>query len=84
MAVGHLLLQSLSADPAIFQLRLPVYVFFLLLKIEFVQAPEYRQPIKTFRLKYIFPASKTIRTAKCADEINLTWKFGTTNLRKLA
>jgi NifU-like protein involved in Fe-S cluster formation len=63
---------------------MPAYIFFLLFKIDFAKGPEYRQQIKTFRLKYIFSASKTIRTAKCGDEINLTWNFGTTNLRKLA
>jgi hypothetical protein len=72
---------------------MPAYNYFLLFKIDFAKGMEYRQQItcacgtgagKTFRLKYVFPAGKIIRTAKCGDEINLTWNFGTTNLCKLA
>jgi len=46
--------------------------FFLPFKIDFVKGMEYRQQIKTFQLKYIFPGGKIIRTAKGGDEINLT------------
>jgi len=37
---------------------------FLLFKIDFAGEAEYRQQIKTFRLKYIFLAGKIIRTAR--------------------
>ena len=62
MAVGHLLLQSFWANEAIFQLMMLAYN--LLFKMDFVRETEYRQQIKTFRLKYIFLAGKIIRTAR--------------------
>jgi hypothetical protein len=40
------------------------YDLFLLFKIDFVSKTEYRQQIKTFRLKYVFLAGKIIRTAR--------------------
>ena len=64
MAVGHLLLQSFWANEAIFQLMMLAYNLFLLFKMEFAGETEYRQQIKTFRLKYIFLAGKIIRTAR--------------------
>ena len=64
MAVGHLLLKSFWANEAIFQLMMLAYNLFLLFKIDFVRKTEYRQQIKTFRLKYIFLAGKIIRTAR--------------------
>jgi len=64
MAVGHLLLQSFWANEAIFQLMMMAYNLFLLFKIAFAKGTEYRQQIKTFRLKYIFLAGKIIRTAR--------------------
>jgi len=64
MAVGHLLLQSFWANEAIFQLMMLAYNLFLLFKMVFSGATEYRQQIKTFRLKYIFLAGKIIRTAR--------------------
>ncbi len=64
MAVGHLLLQSFWANEAIFQLMMLTYNLFLLFKMDFVREIEYRQQIKTFRLKYIFLAGKIIRTAR--------------------
>jgi len=64
MAVGHLLLQSFWANEAIFQLMMLAYNLFLLFKIDFTRETEYRQQIKTFRLKYIFLAGKIIRTAR--------------------
>jgi len=64
MAVGHLLLQSSWANQAIFQLMMLAYNLFLLFKIDFMWKTEYRQQIKTFRLKYIFLAGKIIRTAR--------------------
>ena len=64
MAVGHLLLQSFWANEAIFQLMMMAYNLFLLFKMDFANETEYRQQIKTFRLKYIFLAGKIIRTAR--------------------
>jgi hypothetical protein len=64
MAVGHLLLQSFWANEAIFQLMMMAYNLFLLFKMDFAKGTEYRQQIKTFRLKYIFLAGKIIRTAR--------------------
>jgi len=64
MAVGHLLLQSFWANEAIFQLMMLAYNLFFLFKMDFAGETEYRQQIKTFRLKYIFLASKIIRTAR--------------------
>lgn len=64
MAVGHLLLQSFWANEAIFQLMMLAYNLFLLFKMDFAKGTEYRQQIKTFRLKYVFLAGKIIRTAR--------------------
>jgi len=64
MAVGHLLLQSFWANEAIFQLMMLTYNLFLLFKMDFTNGTEYRQQIKTFRLKYIFLAGRIIRTAR--------------------
>jgi len=64
MSVGHLLLQSFWANEAIFQLMMLAYNLFLLFKMDFVNGTEYRQQIKTFRLKYIFLAGKIIRMAR--------------------
>ena len=72
MAVGHLLLQSFWANTlknwgtreAIFQLMMLAYNLFLLFKMDFANGTEYRQQIKTFRLKYIFLAGKIIRMAR--------------------
>ena len=63
-AVGHLLLQSFWTNEAIFQLMMLAYNLFLLFKMDFAVETEYRQQIKTFRLKYIFLAGKIIRTAR--------------------
>jgi hypothetical protein len=64
MAVGRLLLKSFWSNEAIFQLMMLAYNLFLLFKIEFLRTTEYRQQIKTFRLKYIFLAGKIIKTAR--------------------
>ncbi len=40
------------------------YNLFLLFKLDPVTAAEYRQQIKTFRLKYTFLAGKIVRTAR--------------------
>jgi hypothetical protein len=64
MAVGRLLLKSFWSNEAIFQLMMLAYNLFVLFKIDFLRTTEYRQQIKTFRLKYIFLAGKIIRTAR--------------------
>jgi hypothetical protein len=51
---------------AIFQLMVLAYNLFLLFKIDMVKTTEYRQQIKTFRLKYIFLDGKIVRTARRA------------------
>jgi len=63
-AVEHLLLQSFSANEAIFQLMMLAYNWFLLFKIDFAGETEYQQQIKTFRLKFIFLVGKIIRTPR--------------------
>lgn len=64
MAVGRLLLQSFWANETIFQLMMLVYNLFLLFKMDFAKETEYRQQIKTFRLKYIFLARKIIQRSE--------------------
>ncbi|MBM3138380.1 MAG: IS1380 family transposase [Chloroflexi bacterium] len=64
MAVGHLLLRSFWANEAIFQLTMMAYNLFLLFKMDRGMKTEYRQQIKTFRLKYIFLAGKIVRSAR--------------------
>lgn len=64
MAVGHLLLKRFWANEAIFQMMMLSYNLFLLFKIDSLSASEYRQQIKTFRLKYVFLAAKIIKTAR--------------------
>ena len=54
LAVGHLLLQSFWANQAVFQLMMMAYNLFLLFKMDRGMKAEYRQQIRTFRLKYIF------------------------------
>ena len=64
MAVGHLLLKSFWANEAIFQLMMLAYNLFVLFRMDFTRETEYRQQVKTFRLKYIFLTGKIIRTAR--------------------
>jgi hypothetical protein len=64
MAVDHLLLKLFWSHKAIFQLMMLAYNLFLLFKIDREKVTEYRQQIKTFRLKYIFLTGKIIRTAR--------------------
>jgi len=64
IAVGRLLLKSFWANEAIFQLMMLSYNLFLLFKLDFLGISEFRQQIKTFRLKYVFLAGKIIRTAR--------------------
>jgi hypothetical protein len=40
------------------------YNLFLRFKMDMVKRMEYRQQIKTFRLRYVFLAGKIIRTAR--------------------
>jgi len=64
MAVGQLLLQSIWANEAIVQIMMLTCNLFLLFKMDYTKETEYRQQIKTFRLKDIFLAGKIIRTAR--------------------
>jgi len=64
MAVGHLLLKSFWANEAVFQMRMFSYNLFLLFKFDFLGISEFRQQIKTFRLKYVFLAGKIIRSGR--------------------
>jgi len=64
MAVGHLLLKSFWANEAVFQMVMLSYNLFLLFKFDFLGISEFRQQIKTFRLKYMFLVAKIIRTAR--------------------
>jgi hypothetical protein len=64
MAVGHLLLKSFWANEAVFQMMMLSYNLFLLFRFDSLSISEYRQQIKTFRLKYMFLAAKIIRTAR--------------------
>lgn len=64
MAVGHLLLKSFWANEAVFQMVMLSYNLFLLFKFDSLSISEYRQQIRTFRLKYMFLAAKIIRTAR--------------------
>ena len=64
MNVGSILLKSFWANEAIFQLSMLCYNVFLLFKTDNTSPKEYRQQIKTFRLKYIFVAAKIIKTAR--------------------
>jgi len=64
MAVGHLLLNSFWANEAVSQMMMLSYNLFLLFKFDSLHISEYRQQIKTFRLKYVFLAGKIIRTAR--------------------
>jgi hypothetical protein len=64
MAVGYLLLKSFWANEAVFQMMMLAYNLFLLFKFDSLRISEYRQQIKTFRLKYMFLAAKIIRSAR--------------------
>ena len=64
MAVGHLLPKSFWANEAMFQMMMLAYNLFLLFKFDSLSISEYRQQIKTFRLKYMFLAAKIIKTSR--------------------
>jgi len=64
MNVGYILLKSFWANKAVFQLMMLAYNLFLLSKFDSLSIAEYRQRIKTFRLKYLFIAAKIIKTAR--------------------
>ncbi len=70
MAVGHLLLKSFWANEAVFQMMMLSYNLFLLFKFDSLDSSEYRQQIKTFRLKYVFLCSKNNQNRKiCNHEV---------------
>jgi hypothetical protein len=56
-------LQDLAGNAGLRFLRAS-HNLFLLFKMDFANGREYRQQIKTFRLKYIFLAGKIIRMAR--------------------
>ena len=56
-------LRKIWGDEAVFQMMMLAYNLFLLFKFDSLSISEYRQQIKTFRLKYMFLAAKIIRTA---------------------
>ena len=64
MYVGHLILKSFWANEAVFQMMMLSYNLFLLFKFDFLTPIEYKQQIKTFRLKYVLLAGKIIKTAR--------------------
>jgi hypothetical protein len=64
MAVGHLLLKLFWANEAVFQMMMLSYNLFLLFIFDFLAISEFRQQIKTFRLKYVLLAGKIIRSAR--------------------
>ncbi len=57
-------MKSFWANEAVFQMMMLSYSLFLLFKFDYLDASEYRQQIKTFRLKYVFLAAKIIKTAR--------------------
>ncbi|WP_227640665.1 transposase, partial [Klebsiella pneumoniae] len=59
-------IQSINfwANEAVFQMMMLSYNLFLLFKFDSLDSSEYRQQIKTFRLKYVFLAAKIIKTAR--------------------
>ena len=56
--------QSFWANEAVFQMMMLSYNLFFLFKFDSLSISEYRQQIKTFRLKYMFLAAKIIKTAR--------------------
>jgi len=64
MNVGNIILHSLWANEAIFQLMMLTYNIFLLFKISYMTEKEYSQQIKSFRLQDVFLAGKIISTAR--------------------
>jgi len=48
----------------VFQMVMLSYNLFLLFKFELLGISEFKQQIKTFRLKYVFLAGKIIRSAR--------------------
>jgi len=64
MVVGHHLLKPFLANETVFQMVKLSYNLFLLFKFDSLRISEYRQQIKTFRLKDMFLAAKITRTAR--------------------
>ncbi|MCY5537378.1 transposase [Salmonella enterica subsp. enterica serovar 1,4,[5],12:i:-] len=64
LTLQQCLLKSFWANEAVFQMMMLSYNLFLLFKFDSLDSSEYRQQIKTFRLKYVFLAAKIIKTAR--------------------
>jgi hypothetical protein len=64
MNIGKLKMHSFWSNEAFFQIMMLVYNIFLLFKMDNTSTNEYRQQIKTFRLKYIYVAAKIVKTAR--------------------
>ncbi|HBK70247.1 MAG TPA: IS1380 family transposase, partial [Flavobacteriaceae bacterium] len=62
--IGTLLLKPFWANEALFQIAMLVYNIFLMFKMAYLSPVEYRQQIKTFRLKYIYVAGQLIKAAR--------------------
>ena len=63
-AVGYMLMKSFWANETIIQMMMLSYNLFLLFEFNFLAISEFRQQIKTFRLKYVFLAGKIMRSAR--------------------
>ncbi len=69
MAVGHLLLKSFWENEAVFQMMMLAYNLFLLFKFDSLHISEYRQQIRTFRLKHFFSGCEDHQDGTiCNDE----------------
>lgn len=64
MNVGTMILNLFWANEAIFQIQMMVYNIFLMFKKDNTSENEYREQIKTFRLKYVFVAAKIVKTGR--------------------
>lgn len=64
MNIGSVKTQSFWANEAFFQIMMIVYNIFLLFKMTFMGKNQYREQIKTFRLKYIFVPAKIVRSGR--------------------
>ena len=60
MAVGHHLLKLFCANEVVFQMMMLAYNLFFLFELDSLHISEFRPQIKTFRLKYILLAAKSI------------------------
>jgi hypothetical protein len=62
--MGYNIQFAFWSNEAVFQLMMLAFNLFLLFKIDSRSLAEYRQQIKTFRLKYVLLAAKIIETAQ--------------------